>query len=180
MHTANIGSSRNGLMWHVMVLGFLLVGVAAPSAARKGEDPSTYVPVTVFDPRRDAARDVAEAIAEAGRSGKYVLVDVGGNWCVWCHRLDSLFARHDSLSALLRRYYVVVKVNVSKENKNENVLARFPKIPGYPHLFVLDGTGNVMRSQNTGELESGKGHDPAKVSAFLRASAPVSAGRGER
>jgi hypothetical protein len=66
----------------------------------------------------------------------------------------------------------MVKVNWSPENKNEAVLSQYPKIPGYPHLFVLDATGKLVRSQDTGELEAGKGHDPEKVRAFLKRWAP--------
>jgi hypothetical protein len=61
-----------------------------------------------------------------------------------------------------------VKINYSPENKNQKVLRQFPKIPGYPHFFVLDGNGKLLHSQNTGELESGKHHDREKVFAFLR------------
>lgn len=138
--------------------------------------PSRYVPVTRFDPSRDAARDIADALTEARRSGRRVLLDVGGEWCIWCHRLDTLFVLHPDLAALMHSGFVVVKVNFSKENKNAEVLSRYPKVPGYPHLFVLEKDGTLLRSQDTGELESGKGHDPAKVRVFLQAWAPPTSG----
>ena len=51
-------------------------------------------------------------------------------------------------------------------------LASYPKIKGYPHLFVLDETGKVLKSQDTGVLENKKGkpkgHDKDKVLAFLQ------------
>jgi thioredoxin-related protein len=125
-----------------------------------------------FDPKRDAAKDIAGAVAEAKQTGKRVLLDVGGEWCIWCHRLDTLFAKDPDLDQFLHRNFVVVKVNYSKENRNENVLSRYPKIPGYPHFFVLDKDGKLLCSQDTGELESGKGHDPEKVLGFLRRWAP--------
>lgn len=39
-----------------------------------------------FDPARDPAKDVAAAATTA--QGKRVIVDVGGQWCAWCHILD--------------------------------------------------------------------------------------------
>jgi len=72
------------------------------------------------------------------------------------------------LSEGLHKGFLVVKVNWSKENKNEAVLSRYPKIPGYPHLFVLDRNGKLLHSQDTSELESGKGYDHARVTAFLK------------
>jgi thioredoxin-related protein len=121
-----------------------------------------------FDPARDAAADIQAAIKEAGLSHRRILLDVGGEWCIWCRRLDSLFAGHADLRDYEHAHFVVVKVNYSKENKNESVLSKYPKIPGYPHLFVLESDGTLLKSQDTGELESGKGHDPAKVMAFLK------------
>ena len=128
-----------------------------------------------FDPNRDAAKDIQTAVAEAKVTGKRVLLDVGGEWCIWCHRLDTLFATHPDLAGFLHQNFVVVKVNYSKENKNEKVLSRYPKIPGYPHIFILGSDGRLLRSEDTSELESGKGHDPQKVLAFLKAWAPPSA-----
>ena len=61
-----------------------------------------------------------------------------------------------------------MKVNYSKENKNEEVLSQYPRIAGYPHLFVLDSDGKLLHSQDTGELESGDHHDRDKVFNFLK------------
>jgi thiol:disulfide interchange protein len=132
-------------------------------------DGTVYRPVTHFDPARDADRDIREALAEARRSGRRVILDVGGEWCVWCRRLDTLFVRFPELTALRDQAFVTVKVNWSRENRNERVLARYPKISGYPHLFVLDSQGVLLHSQETGSLERGKGHDPQKIRAFLEA-----------
>lgn len=125
-----------------------------------------------FDPARDAAQDIRNAIEAAKESRKHILLDVGGEWCIWCRRLDSLFAAHKDIDDFMHNNYIVVKVNWSPENRNEAVLSRYPKIPGYPHFFVLDSDGKLLRSQDTGELEAGKHHDPAKVFAFLRRWAP--------
>ena len=152
----------------------LFAGIAAaqtPSPEAAGGR-SLYAPVVRFDPSRDAASDIRMAVAEARRSGRRVLLDVGGEWCIWCRRLDTLFLRHAELSSYRDSHYVVVKINWSPENKNEEVLSRYPAVSGYPHLFVLESDGSLVRSQNTGDLEKGKGHDPDKVMAFLRAWAP--------
>jgi thiol:disulfide interchange protein len=151
----------------------LLVIIGLPLAARQDQaGGGTPAAVAAFDPSRDAAADIDAAIAEAKRTGRNVLLDVGGEWCIWCKRLDALFEEHKDLAGFMHRNYVTVKVNYSKENKNEAVLSRYPKIAGYPHLFVLDATGKLLRSQETGALEKGKGHDPGKVMAFLKEWAP--------
>jgi thiol:disulfide interchange protein len=126
-----------------------------------------------FDPTRNAANDIQLAISMAHETGKRVLLDVGGEWCIWCHRLDSLFLFHRELRIFRDEHYVHVKVNVSKENKNEKVLASYPQVTGYPHLFILEEDGKLIKSQDTGELEYPKdyfvkGHDKDKVFAFLK------------
>jgi hypothetical protein len=57
----------------------------------------------------------------------------------------------------------------SPENQNEEVLSKYPKIPGYPHLFVLDKNGKLIHSQDTSELEDGrKSYNLEKFTAFLK------------
>jgi thioredoxin-related protein len=121
-----------------------------------------------FDPARDAAADVAHAVALAKASGKRVIVDVGGEWCTWCHIMDRFIEANDDVRALIDANYVWVKVNFSKENRNEALLGRWPRIAGYPHLFVLDGHGALVHSQRTSLLESGKGYDKERFIAMLR------------
>jgi thiol:disulfide interchange protein len=121
----------------------------------------------MFDPKRDPAADLAAALAIAKADGKRVIVDVGGEWCSWCHILDRFFAGNTELDALRRSRYVWLKVNWSRENENRTFLARWPKVAGYPHLFVLDADGKLVHSQDTGVLERGKGYDEAKMRAFL-------------
>jgi thioredoxin-related protein len=126
-----------------------------------------------FDPVRDADKDIKDAIVRAKKEQKRILLDVGGEWCIWCHRLDSLFILNKDLEDYLTSHYVVVKINVSKENKNEKVLAKYPQIAGYPHLFILEEDGTLLQSQDTGELEypsnlPRKGHDKDKVFTFLK------------
>ena len=127
-----------------------------------------YQPVTEFDPERDAENDIELAMAEAQRSQRNIILDVGGEWCIWCHRLDTFIENHPHIAEFMEQNYVVVKVNYSPENKNETVLSRYPKIPGYPHLFVLDSQGNLIHSQGTAELEQNKGYDQQKVMSFLK------------
>ena len=129
-----------------------------------------------FDPNRDAAADVATAVALAKKQGKRVLVDVGGEWCPWCHILDRFVAANADVRALTDAGYVWVKVNWSRENKNEALLSRWPAVKGYPHLFVLDADGKLVHSQDTGPLENGKDYDKAKFVAFLRAWATPAKG----
>ena len=147
---------------------------SAHSQKRTESSASKYVPVTKFDPERDAEADIKEALLEARRVGKRVLLDVGGEWCIWCHRMDEYFEKNPKLRELRDRNFIMVKINFSPENKNEKALSRYPEIPGYPHLFVLESDGKLLHSQNTGELEAGKSYDLDKFTSFLKIWSPQS------
>jgi thioredoxin-related protein len=135
--------------------------------------PAAYEAVRHYDPARDAAKDIDAAVTEAARSGKRVLLEVGGEWCVWCHRLDAFWEQYPDIARLLDENFVMVKVNFSPDNENKDVLSRYPEIPGYPHFFVLGADGSLLHSQDTGQLETGDHHDPEKMSAFLREWSPA-------
>jgi len=126
-----------------------------------------------FDPKRDPARDLEMAKVEAQRGGKRILLDVGGEWCSWCHILDKLVEEDAEIRSFRDANFVWMKVNYSEENENKTFLSAYPEIKGYPHLFVLDGDGKLLHSQFTGDLEKGKGYDRAKVVAFLKEWAPA-------
>lgn len=131
-----------------------------------------YRLITKFDPTRDAEKDIKDAVTEAKKSNRRILLDVGGEWCIWCHRLDELFESNQDLNEFLHNNFVVVKINYSKENENKEVLSKYPKVAGYPHFFILDKNGKFLHSQNTGDLEEGKGHDKEEVFTFLKKWAP--------
>lgn len=131
-----------------------------------------YAAVADYDTKADPAQDLKIALAEARRTGKRVLLDVGGKWCGWCRTMDKFFEEHEDMLALREKNYVMLKVNFSPENKNEAFLGQYAKIEGYPHLFVLDSNGKMLHSQNTGDLELGKSYDLGKFTAFLKQWAP--------
>ena len=126
-----------------------------------------------FDPARDPVADLETAKVEAQRGGKRIVLDVGGEWCSWCHLLDAFMEGDSELRRFRDANYVWMKVNYSEENENAEFLARFPEIKGYPHLFVLDAEGQLLHSQFTGDLEKGKGYDRVKFVAFMKQWAPA-------
>ena len=125
-----------------------------------------------FDPSRNARKDIEEAIAKAQKTHKRIMLDVGGEWCIWCHRLDDYFAQNTKLNQLREENFIWLKINFSPENENKEVLAAYPQISAYPHIFVLDEHGKLLHSQDTGELEAGQSYDLEKMSAFLRKWSP--------
>ena len=149
------------------------IGINKNNAVKADGGVSKVYRMEEFDQQRDAARDIQDAILQAQKEQKNILLDVGGQWCIWCRMLDTLYMKNPDLSDYLYSHYVVVKVNFSKENRNTEVLSGYPKAAGYPHLFILDENGKLLHSQDTSDLElpegsTVRGHDKAKVFAFLK------------
>jgi len=167
--------SRAGAALRAVLLLFVFALAAAGGSARAADPWSTK-----FDPKSNAERDVAAAVSVAKAAGKHVIVDVGGEWCGWCHVMDRFVLGNPDLRGRIEANYVWVKVNFSKENLNEAFLARWPKIQGFPHLVVLDGTGKMIAFQDTSELESGKDYDRQRFAAFVEKYAPKAPGRAAR
>jgi len=86
--------------------------------------------------------------------------------------MDLFFLEDKKVSEFLYKNYVMVKVNYSKENKNEAALSQYPKISGYPYFFVLDSKGNLLHSQSTDKLGSGDSYIHEAFYSFLRKWAP--------
>ncbi len=132
-----------------------------------------YTAVTKYDPKRDADKDIREAVAEAQRSGRHVLLVIGGEWCSWCHTLDRYFESNKEVGKLRDANYVTVKVNWSPENTNDRVLTRYGTINTFPFFVVLDGNGKLLQGQRTGLLEEGSSYNRAKMTTFLTKWAPA-------
>ena len=140
-----------------------------------GAADSTYVPVHKFDSKRDAAADIQAAITESQRTGKRILLDVGGDWCQYCHEMDRLFRERPELLELRDKNFITVAVYYGTDKKNEQVLSHYPKVEGIPHFYVLDSRGSVLHSQHLLELRKGGKYDPDKMKEFLTKWSPSAA-----
>jgi hypothetical protein len=125
------------------------------SPARSVEELPNSALVDVYDPDRDPAEDLKQAILIAQDQNKRIMLELGGDWCIWCKYMDEFYASHADLLQLRADNYILVKVNVSDQNMNEGFLSQFPAAAGYPHIYILESDGTFLHSQNTVELEDG-------------------------
>ena len=173
----------------VLIAAFIVIsntGSFAQKAKSKvhGKKPVAAKPVAVktktedfprekFDPKKDPKADLDTAVTAASKSGKRIILDIGGEWCGWCVYMDKFFFQNPDLAKLRDDNYIWVKINMGPENENKVFLSSYPEIAGYPHLFVLDETGKLIQSQDTSPLEEGKGYNLARFTEFLKKWAPA-------
>ncbi|HBW51254.1 MAG TPA: hypothetical protein DEF47_15275 [Herpetosiphon sp.] len=123
---------------------------------------------SLFDPERDPFADMRNALETAQRERKNILVELGGDWCVWCHRLEAFINAHPQLRYLRDIHYVKVKVLVGDEQqKNKTFLEHLPGFDGVPHIFIYNSRGQLLCSQDTSPLEEGESYNFGRVRDFL-------------
>lgn len=148
--------------------GIAAATATAPAAAPAQEAVTAKQKPNIYDEKADAKQLVARAVDRAHRDNSRVLVMFGGNWCGWCHKLHGTLKSDAKLAKMMLDEYQLVMVDTAAPNAKE-VMADYKVDPkaGVPYLVVLDGNGKVLCNQETGSLEEGDHHDPAKVLAFL-------------
>ena len=120
-----------------------------------------------YDAARDAGADIDRALAAAAATGRRVLLIVGGDWCKDCRELDALVAREPALARARDARFVPVKVYIGSDNRNEAVLARYPKLNWVPTLIELDAGGKASRATPSTEFHSAEQLDPERVRAYF-------------
>ena len=144
----------------LVITGFSVSTLAAPNA-------SLPVYSTIYDDQRDPFKDAADAIALAKKTNRNVLIEIGGNWCTWCKKMDAFLDKNPAVYKTLHQRYVVLKVNVSDSNENADFMAGLPPVLGYPHMYVSTGTGKMLLSKDTAELLEGDNYSVEHWLAFL-------------
>lgn len=106
----------------------------------------------VYDDKRDPFKDAAAAIKLAKETERNVLLEIGGNWCTWCHKMDAFLEENPDIYQKLHKEYVLLKINVSDSNENEAFMKSLPPTLGYPHMYISTASGKMILSKDTAEL----------------------------
>jgi thioredoxin-related protein len=128
-----------------------------------------------YHPEENASQKLKELIQQARKSHKNILIQAGGNWCIWCLRFNYFVQTVPELKSILDKNYLYYHLNFSPENKNEAVFAKYVSKDqhyGYPFFIILSGTGKLLCVQESGGFEAGKGYNADKIKQFLGKWAP--------
>lgn len=130
-----------------------------------------------YDAKADAQADINKLIAQAQKEGKNIMIQAGGNWCIWCLRFNQYVQTTPELKKMVDENYLYYHLNYSPENKNEKVFSQYGNPGekfGYPVFIVLDKNGKMIHVQQSDVLEEGKGYSLEKTKAFFNLWAPKS------
>ena len=128
----------------------------------------------VYNDDIDPMEQIDNAIAQAIEQGKFVICQVGGNWCPWCLRFADFITKDEEIAKLVDDNFVYIHVSYNPhkstdEARDKAMLKRLgnPGRFGYPVFVVLDAKGNVIHIQDSSYLEEGKGYHEDKVLQFF-------------
>ena len=132
----------------------------------------------VYNEDINPIEQIDQAVAKAKSEGKFVICQVGGNWCPWCLLFADFISNDTTISKMIDDNFVYIHVNYNPRKSKDaekgelakklmerlNRPARF----GFPVFVVLDEEGKVIHIQDSGLLEEGKGYNQEKVLSFFK------------
>ena len=131
----------------------------------------------VYDETIDPMTQIDNAIAKADKNGKFVICQVGGNWCRWCLMFADYITKDSEIAELIDKNFEYIHANYNprergdqeKMKKAEEMLKRLgnPGRFGFPVFVVLDSDGKVIHIQDSSFLEEGNGYNKSKVMRFF-------------
>ncbi|WP_394368390.1 thioredoxin family protein [Kaistella gelatinilytica] len=130
-----------------------------------------------YNDKENAEAKIAELVKQAKKENKNVMIQAGGNWCIWCLRFNNYVQTTPELKEVVDQNYVYYHLNYSPENKNVKVFAKYDNPGakfGYPVFLVLDQNGKLIHTQDSSVLEDGKGYSLEKTKAFFKEWSPKS------
>ena len=123
-----------------------------------------------YDEAANADANVAAAKARARKSGKKLLIDLGGNWCGDCRVLAGIM-HVPEVRAFVARHYEVVTVDVGRFDKNSQVAARYgikERLAGVPAILVVDPkTDRLINAGHITALSDARHMTPQALADWL-------------
>lgn len=128
----------------------------------------------VYNDDINPMEQIDKALAQAAEQGKFVICQVGGNWCPWCLRFADFITTDEEIAKVVDDNFVYIHVSYnpheSKDEARDKAMLKRLNNPGrfgYPVFVVLDAEGNVIHIQDSSFLEEGKSYNKEKVLRFF-------------
>ena len=165
----------------IMIALVALLAIVATAGAQEQQAEKQQLN-KVYDEQINPLEQIDQAVAQAAAQGKFVICQVGGNWCPWCLRFADFITNDSTISQMIADNFVYIHVNYRPNTKDEakkalgqQVLKRLgnPARFGFPVFVVLDGKGNVIHIQDSVFLEEGKGYNKDRTIRFFKSWTPA-------
>ena len=127
----------------------------------------------IYDEEINQLEQIDKAVRKADKEGKFVICQVGGNWCRWCLMFADFITNDSEIKGLIDSNFEYIHVNYNPRKPKDDTAVKMlerlgnPARFGFPVLVVLDEDGNVIHTQDSSLLEEGNGYNRDKVIRFF-------------
>lgn len=146
-----------------------LAAVPSPKPSISSLAQLPIVTMDIYDEKANADADVARAFDRAKKSGKRVLLDLGGDWCPDCIVLSN-FMKLPEIKRFVDKHYEVVLVDVGRFNKNLHIPARLgftEKLRGVPAVLIFTQDRKLVNRSDIFTTANSRGMSPQALADYL-------------
>ena len=167
--------------YFIAMMAAMLLSLPADAQGFLGPDGSQQPEIErkkVYDETINPIGQIDQAVAKAKSEGKFVICQVGGNWCPWCLRFADFITNDTTISKVISENFEYIHVNYNprrsgSETQQQQAAALMKRLDncgrfGFPVFVVLDEDGKVIHIQDSSFLEEGQGYNQEKVLRFFR------------
>lgn len=159
----------------IHVRGQILDG---PGMEREVKEQPTKSLKKVYNEEINPIEQIDQAVAKAKTEGKFVVCQVGGNWCPWCLKFADFIANDTAISKVIDENFEYIHVNYNPRKSQgpeqvEQGKALMKRLDnagrfGFPVFVILDEEGKIIHIQDSSFLEEGEGYNQEKVLRFFK------------
>ena len=158
------------------IMSIALIAVTLFTLAANAQEQATLP--KVYNEQINPLEQIDQAVAQAQAEGKFVICQVGGNWCPWCLRFADFITNDSTISSIIEQNFVYIHVNYHPRKATEWAAAMMKRLNNparfnFPVFVVLDEQGNVLHIQDSSFLEEGTGYNKEKVLRFFQNWTPA-------
>ena len=154
-----------------VILSFVAALITLMANAQTG-------PKKVYNEDINPIEQIDAAVMKAQSEGKFVICQVGGNWCPWCLRFADFITNDTTISKVISENFEYIHVNYNPRKsegavKAQEAAALMKRLDncgrfGFPVFVVLDENGKVIHTQDSSFLEEGQSYNQEKVLRFFK------------
>ena len=153
------------------ILTIVVLAVALFAMAVNAQEQTA--PKKVYNEEINPLEQIDQAIVQAQAEGKFVICQVGGNWCPWCLRFADFITNDSTINSVIEQNFVYIHVNYHPRKAGEVGKALMKRLNnagrfGFPVFVVLDEQGNILHIQDSSFLEEGQGYNKDKTLRFFQ------------
>lgn len=159
----------------IHVRGQILDG---PGMEREVTEQPTKSLKKVYNEEINPIEQIDQAVAKAKTEGKFVVCQVGGNWCPWCLKFADFIANDTAISKVIDENFEYIHVNYNPRKsqgpeqveQGKTLMKRLDNAGrfGFPVFVILDEEGKILHIQDSSFLEEDEGYNQEKVLRFFK------------